>query len=293
MSVQITTAFTKQYQSSCELVVQQIESRAREKVMVQSIAGSQKAFMDFIGKASVTQRLTRHGDTQYSDTPHSRRMITTTPWQVADLIDKPDQARILIDPQSKYLQAFRAAMNRKIDETLFAAMRGTSYSGEDGATPVVLPPGQKIAHANQGLTVGKLITASEKLNSADVPSEEEGGSNFTRWMAIGPKQISNLLAEVEVGSADFNLVKPLTEGKVSRFMGFNFVPTNQLYTASSIRYCLCWVKAGVGMALSYDIIATVDRLPMKQNSIQAYLEMMFGATRLQEELVIEVACSEA
>jgi len=47
------------------------------------------------------------------------------------------------------------------------------------------------------------------------------------------------------------------------------------------------------LALSYDITATVDRLPTKQNSVQIYLEMMFGATRLQEECVVEVACLES
>ena len=187
MSTQITTAFAKQYQANANLVAQQIESRARDKVMVENVVGAEKVFIDYVGKTTVTQRTTRHGDTQYSDTPHSRRMVVTAPYDVADLIDRPDQVRTLIDPQSKYLQAMRAGMNRKVDNVLFTAMRGTAYAGVDGATPIVLPAGQKIAHGSVGMTLPKLIQASEILNLADVPDEQEGGANYQRFVAIGPK----------------------------------------------------------------------------------------------------------
>ena len=56
---------------------------------------------------------------------------------------------------------------------------------------------------------------------------------------------------------------------------------------------MAWVKAGAGFGLSYDITATVDRMPNKMNSTQVYLEMMFGATRLEEELVVQIDCIEA
>jgi hypothetical protein len=293
MSIQITTAFTKQYQSNCELLVQQIDTRARDKVMIEDMTGSAEKFVEYVGSVSPVQRTTRHGDTEYTETPHYRRRITTVPYDLADLIDQPDKVRVLIDPQNAYLQAFRAGFNRKIDNIIFTAMRGTAYYGADGTSTIALPTAQKVATGGVGMSVAKLISASEILNLADVPSEEEGGANYTRWLALGPKQISDLLKEVEVGSSDYNLIKPLTEGKISRFMGFNFIPTNQLYATGGTRYCLSWVKAGVALGMNYDISSTVDRMPNKKNSIQIFMSMMLGGARLQEELVVEIACTES
>jgi hypothetical protein len=293
MSVQITTAFTKQYQANCELIAQQVDTRARDKVMVKDMTGATKAFVEYVGVTDPIQRVTRHGDTVYSETPHSRRMITTVPYDLADLIDEPDKAQVLIDPQNMYLQAFRGGFNRKVDSIIFAALRGTSYYGVEGASTIALPTAQKIASSTVGLTFEKLVQASEILNLGDIPSEEEGGANYSRWMAIGPKQVSNLLKETEVGSSDYNLVKPLAEGKVTRFMGFNFVVSNLLTLSSTTRYCLAWVKAGAYLGINYDINSTVDRMPNKKNSTQIFMSMMLGSARVQEACVVEVACIEA
>ena len=44
------------------------------------------------------------------------------------------------------------------------------------------------------------------------------------YIAVTSEQIDDLLGEVAVGSFDYNAVKPLVDGEVSRFMGFVFVP---------------------------------------------------------------------
>jgi hypothetical protein len=295
MSTQITTAFAKQYDSNCQLIVQQMESRVREKAMVKDITNAKERFMDYVGKVNVSERTTRHGDTTYSDTPHTRRMITAKTYHVADLIDRPDQVRTLIDPQNPYLQAMRAGMNRKIDNVFYSQLLGTAYAGEAGGTSRTMATlgTQQIATGSVGMSTNKLIEAMEILNLADVPDESEGGSNFTKWCAIGPHQVSDLLKELEVGSSDYNIVRPLVEGKITRFMGFNFILSNQLPLSSTTRSCVAWVKAGAGFGLSYDITATVDRMPNKMNSTQVYLEMMFGVTRLEEELVVQIDCTES
>ena len=230
MSNQITTAFAKQYEANAQLIVQQMESRVRDKAMVKDITNAKERFMDYVGKATVTERTTRHGDTTYSDTPHTRRMITAKTYHVADLIDRPDAVRTLIDPQNAYLSTMRAAMNRKIDNVFFSQLLGTAYTGESGTTSRTMATlgTQQIATGSVGMSTAKLIEAMEILNLADVPDESEGGTNFTRWCAIGPHQVSDLLKEVEVGINDYNLIRPLVEGKITKWMGFNFVVSNQL-----------------------------------------------------------------
>lgn len=286
MSTQITTAFVNQYKQNVQLVVQQLETQFRDKVTVEPLTG-EKGFFDYVGKATPIQRTTRHGDTVYSDTPHTRRMITAATYDLADLIDKPDQVRTLIDPTNKYLQSFRGGFSRLIDYTLARAMIGTAYTGASGTTATALPSGQKVAVGTTGMTVEKLMSALELFNKNDVPGDWE------KWCAVGSRQISDLLKEVEVGSSDYNILRPLVEGKITRFMGFNFVHSEQLYSASTVRYCPCWVKPGVTLAINYDIQASIDVMPNKNYSTQVFMSMMFGSSRMEEECVVEIACSEA
>lgn len=292
MSFEISTAFAQQYVGNCELVVQQVASRAREKVMIRDMTGYEKAYVEYVGKAQTQQITVDEGDTIWGSMPHKRRVITTQPYGGAEVISDENKARTLVDFTNPYIQSLRAGLNRDLDNLIFTAMRGTAYSGKTGTTSVALPSAQKVAVGGTGLSVEKLISAMEILNSADVPDESEGGANYQKWCAIGPKQVSNLLRETEIGSADFNLVKPLVDGKVVRFMGFNFVMSNQLYATGGTRYCLAWVKAGMYLGINYDISATVDRLPTKWNAIGIIMKMMAGAARVQEELVVEIACAE-
>lgn len=286
MSTQITTAFINQYKAAAELVVQQIEGRFRDKVLVEPMTG-EKAFFDYVGKADPVERVTRHGDTTYSDTPHSRRMVVARTYDLADLVDKPDEVRTLVNPTNKYMQAFRAGFERKIDKLIIDAAVGTAYTGTSGTTPVTLPSAQKVAVGTTGMTVEKLTDALTIFLANEVPE------NWEKWCALGNKQIRDLLKETEVGSADYNALRPLVEGKISRFMGFNFVHSEQLPLSSTTRYCPCWVKPGMTLGINYDIMATVDRMPNKNNSVQVFMSMMVGAARMQEECVVEIACSEA
>lgn len=286
MSTEITTAFVNQYSANCKLIIQQLESQFRDKVNVESLTG-EKAFFDYIGKVTPIQRTSRHGDTVYADTPHSRRMITAATYDVADLIDKPDEVRTLIDPANKYLQAFRAGFERLIDAKIIEAARGTAYTGANGTTAVALPSTQKVAVGTTGMSIAKLSAALMIFNKNDVAKDAE------KWCAVGHRQIADLLAEAKYGSADYNILRPLVEGKLTRYMGFNFIHTEQLPVASNVRYCLAWIKPAITLAINYDIMARVTEMPTKNYSVQVFMSMMFGASRMEEEGVVEIACSEA
>lgn len=86
MSTQITTAFVQQFSANVTLLAQQTGSMLRNAVNVETVKG-EKAFFEQIGKAAAVQRTSRHGDTPLVDTPHSRRMVTLTTYEWADLVD--------------------------------------------------------------------------------------------------------------------------------------------------------------------------------------------------------------
>ena len=290
MSTQITTAFVEQYSANVQLLSQQSGSLLRDKVRVESVVGK-NAFFDQIGSVTATVRSSRHSDTPQADTPHSRRRVSLADYEFADLIDDLDKVRMLADPTSTYAQAAAYAMGRAMDDVIIAALGGTAYTGETGSTSVTLPTAQKTATSDQsdGLTVAKLLSAKKILDLNDVDP------SLPRFIVCGPTQISDLLNTTEVKSSDYNTVKALAMGQLDSFLGFKFIMSNRLKfdaTNTTDRLVYAFTSDAVKLAIGQDVIARIDERADKSYSTQVYYAMSIGATRMEEEKVVQIPCNE-
>ena len=287
MSSQITTAFVQQYSANIQMLSQQMGSLLRDKVRLESVVGK-NAFFDQVGKVTAQLKQSRHSDTPQIDTPHSRRRVSLADYEFADLIDQQDKVRLLIDPTSSYAQAAAMAMGRAMDDVIITAALGTSFTGETGSTSTSLPAAQKIAEAGtDGLTIAKLRTAKEKFDLASVDP------SIQRYMIVSPRQITDLLGTTSVTSSDFNTVKALVQGEVDSFMGFKFITSNRLSIESSKRKCIAFASDGIALGVGKDVSARIDERADKSYATQVYYCMSIGATRMEEEKVVEVQAHEA
>ena len=287
MSNQITTAFVQQYSNNVQMLSQQKGSLLRSAVDVETVVGK-NAFFDQVGSALAVKRTTRHADTPQMDTPHARRRVSLVDYEYADLIDNQDKIRTLIDPTSAYASAAAYALGRAQDDEIIAALSGTAYTGETGSTATALPSAQKITEGGtNGLTIAKLRSAKEILDAASVDP------SIARYIAVSPKQITDLLGTTEVTSSDFNSVKALANGEVNSFLGFNFIVSNRLTSASSKRLCLVWAMDGCKMAIGQDLMTRIDERADKGYAHQVYVCQSIGATRMEEEKVVTIEAHEA
>ena len=103
MSVQITTAFVQQYKANVEHLLQQKGSRLRPFVRVES-QNAEYEFYDRIGATNAQEVTGRHQDTPLITVPHDRRRVSLRDFDWAELIDRTDRIRLLIDPTSPYAQ---------------------------------------------------------------------------------------------------------------------------------------------------------------------------------------------
>ena len=290
MSNQITTAFVQQYGSNVQMLSQQMGSRLREAVDVESITGK-NAYFEQVGSVAAQVRTSRHSSTPQIDTPHSRRRVSLADYEWADLIDDADKVRMLIDPTSSYAKAAAAAMGRSTDDVIITALGGTAYSGETGGTSVALPSTQKFATSNQsdGLTIAKLLDAKKKMDLADVDP------SIARYVVCGATQISDLLNTTEVKNSDYNTVKALAMGQVDSFLGFKFIMSNRLnFDASNTddRLVFAFTKDAIKLAIGKDVTARIDERADKSYSTQVYYCMSIGASRMEEEKVVQIPCNE-
>lgn len=212
-------------------------------------------------------------------------------YEWGDLVDDADKVRALIDPTSSYAKAAAAAMNRAMDDVIITAMNASSDTGVAGGTSTALPSTQKTATSNQsdGLTIAKLRSAKFILDNNDVDP------SLRRFLVCGPKQIQDLLATTEVTSSDFNTVKALASGQVDSFLGFNFIMSTRLNfdaTNTDDRLVFAFTEDAIKLALGKDVTAKISERADKSYSTQVYYCMDIGATRMEEEKVVQIPCNE-
>ena len=285
MSTQVNTAFVNQFSANVAMLSQQMGSLLRGAVDTESVTG-EKAFFDQVGEAAAVARSSRHGDTPLVETPHSRRMVSLTTYEWADLIDDADKVRMLIDPTSSYARAAAAAIGRAMDDTIISALGGTAKTGKEGSTSTTFPSGQKIVHGSGGLTIAKLVSAKKLLDANSVDP------SIKRYIVVSPEQIEDLLNSTTVTSSDFNTVKALVQGDINTFVGFEFITSNRLSDDGTSRLCLAWAEDGLKLGLGKDVSAQITERADKSYSTQVYYCMSIGATRMEEEKVVQIACNE-
>ena len=286
MSTQITTAFSQQFSANVQLLSQQMGSILRGGVSEESVTG-EKAFFDQVGAAAAVKRTSRHQDTPMVETPHSRRMVTMDSYEWADLIDDADKVRMLIDPTSTYARAAAAAMGRAMDDAIIEAATGTAKTGKSGGTSTSMLAAHQIANGSADLTLAKLIEAKKVLDLASVDP------SIPRHIAVGPDQIEALLNSTTVTSSDFNTIKALVQGEINTFLGFQFHVSTRLAKSGNIRTCFAWAEDGLKLAVGKDVMSRIDERSDKSYSTQVYYCATFGATRMEEEKVVQIDCDES
>ena len=326
MSVNVTTSFVKQFSANVQLLVQQMGSRLRNTVTLETGKVGEEVFMDRIESVAAQRVNTRHADSPLMSTPHDRRKVTPSDFDWGDMIDNPDKLRMLIDPASAYSANASMAMGRAMDETIISALVGTAKSdASDGTsnadTSVALPSSQKIAinannyvvegsseSGNQGLTVGKLIEARKILGANDADDYDVNG-NSNLFLVVNSSQLANLLKKTVVASADYNEIRALVAGDLNQYMGFNIIRTELIpkkggtHSSGSFTYdptdqensgdpehCIAYHRRGIGLCIWEDIVARISERPDKRFSQYIYYRMTLGATRLEEKRVVQISC---
>jgi hypothetical protein len=315
MSFQVSTAFVQQYSTNIMMLLQQQGSRLRGAVQQFSFQGKAASMAEQFGSVNPVRNQGRHSDTPLISTPQDKRWVYPNDYDWADLVDNQDRLRMLIDPTGPYTQAGVMAMGRAMDDEILAGILGTNNTGENGtsATGTLYAynsNSQSVAATTgaasaTGLNIAKLHAAKRKLLEADLDID-----NDQLFAVISAKQHDDLLNEAQAVSLDYNNRPVLVDGKITSFMGFNFIHSERIpgaanynnlaglsssdtdgqYVANSRWIVPVFAKSGVALGMWNDIQASVDRRADKRNSYQVYVTGTFGGARLEEKRCVLINC---
>lgn len=289
MSDQIPSWYVSQFSTNIQLKLQQRGSRMGEAVMSGTHVGNQASPVDQIAAVEAQAVVGRFNPMGRIDAALDRRWVFPSDFDLPQLIDSFDKLRILTDPSSQYVINATYGLGRKKDDIILAAMLGTNYTGVAGATSVVRLAANDVsvkqgASSASPLTVAKLRQGKMLLMAAEVDLDFD-----PIYMAINAYAHDSLLAEAQVIDTDYNEKPVLLEGRISRFLGINFIHTERLNTKvtddqSSSSYLFpMWAKSGAYCGMWNDIKTDISqRKDLQGLPYQAYAYATFGATRLEE-----------
>lgn len=299
MSVQVDTALVQSYRANIEVKFQQKISRLRPWVRVET-QNSEFDFHDRVGPTEAQEVTTRHGDTPLINTPHDRRRVALRDFDWADLIDRKDKIRMLADPTSPYTMNAVMAFGRKIDDLIIEAAFANAYTGKTGSTAVPFPSTSSYVvpvnyhddagTGNTNLSVDKLRRVRYLFDKDEAANDDEADL----VIVVDPSQVQGLLQQTEITSADYNQVKALVQGEVDTYMGFKFIKSNRLgVDGSGYRKVIAFERQGLLLAIGDEIDVDVGIRRDKRNSVQIYVAMSMGSTRMWEEKVRQILCDES
>jgi hypothetical protein len=226
------------------------------------------------------------------------------------LVNKQDQLIAGVSLQGGYVMQGTAAIRRYWVRQFINGFLGPRRTGKGGAVSVPFPAGQIIA-ANTGYSAGgsnhmsiyKLLAARELLALGNVDFK-----TIQAYIMLTPKQITDLLLEVQVTSKDFaSAYFPVIEGtgsmiSLKSLAGFQIIEVNlndPLYSARAPtisggnRINPFWVKNGVGLGFWEEIFTNISIRNDLHFEAQVYARSCAAVTRIQDGMSGYVLNNEA
>lgn len=291
MSVNIPTHFVQQYSTNIALLLQQKGSKLRNAVTTGTHVGKAASPVDQFGSVEMQPVAGRFNPMARVDAPTDRRWVYPSDFDLPQLIDEFDKLRLITDPTSAYVQNAALAAGRQYDKLICSAFTGTAKTGEAGGTSTSFTSGNEVdvavGGANSKLNVAKIKAVKELMmaNFVDFDMEEV-------FIGITAADHASLLNEIQIISSDFNSRPVLQDGKLSQFLGFNFIHCELIETmlAGTNEVTLpVWVKSGMYLGTWNDMTNTVSRRnDLQGEPWQIYTKMTAGATRLEEDKVYAI-----
>lgn len=286
--------YVQQFSSNIQLKLQQKGSRLSQSVMSGNHVGSQASPVDQFGAINANKVANRYAPISPVDAPTDRRWVFPQDYDLAQLLDSFDKLRLLIDPMGSYVTNAVYALGRAKDQEILNGLLGVNYVGNNGSSTVSVPNSQ-IVSVQQGaasatnLTVAKLRKAKQILMSNYVDLDQDA-----IYMAINGINHDSLLAETQIISTEFNDRPVLVDGKITRFLGIDFIHTELVTTGTddiggTSTMLPVWAKSGAYAGIWMDMTTDVSqRKDLTSLPYQAYAMGTFGGTRLEEKKVVQV-----
>jgi len=299
MPLSIIDQYQVKYENIWRRLVQQADSRLLKAVEYKSGCEGEVLFIDQIRPIDVTPLTLRLQATPIIEIETEKRALYPEKFAVPRHFDEFDDKLLAAQslPTSQTFMEMKSGVNRKIDDLIIAAATGIARTGVNGATNTALPATQQIAvdrgtGTNENFTIDKWLDLKERFEAAEVVGQDAMESMY--YIVLSSSQLRGLYNESRITSSDFAAdLKALYYGEIDQFLGGQVIRSERLALTGTVRSCFAFVKSGICFGMWTDPSFRLVERHDFNDALQLRGKFQAGATRLEEEKVIEILCDEA
>ena len=265
MANTIDQAFIKQFETEVHMAYQRMGSKLRNTIRSTNVSGSTARFQK-IGTGSATTK-SRNGNVTPMELAHTNVEVSMSDFYAAEYIDKLDELKTNINERQAVAQSAAAALGRKTDELIIAAMDAGANSTQ-------------IHDTGSALAKVDLLSLFETMGTADVPEDGQ------RYLAMSPAGYADLFAINEFASSDFvgpqNL--PFAGGMTMKeFLGFKIFSTSAVAGGKNFAYH----TTAVGIGVNSDVQTEVNYVAEKVSHLATSM-MSMGSVAIDDNGIYEI-----
>tara|TARA_R100000030_G_scaffold21556_1_gene15506 strand:+ start:7378 stop:8187 length:810 start_codon:yes stop_codon:yes gene_type:complete len=265
MANTIDQAFIKQFETEVHMAYQRMGSKLRNTIRSTNVSGSTARFQK-IGTGTASTK-SRNGNVTPMELAHTNVEVSMSDFYAAEYIDKLDELKTNINERSAVTQSAAAALGRKTDEIIVAAMDAGANSTQ-------------IHDTNSALGKADLLTLFETFGAADIPEDGQ------RYLVMSPQGFADLYNITEFASSDFvgeqNL--PFAGGiTMKEFLGFKIFSTNAVSGGKNFAYH----TTAIGIGINSDVQTEINYVAEKVSHLSTSM-MSMGAVAIDDNGIYEV-----
>lgn len=225
----------------------------------------------------VANDFNKGADLTYAGTDFGNAVAELQDKVAADLVFDVDKPKFNFDEAKILAKNVAYAIGRSTDQIII------DDALKQSATE---PVGNKTA----SFDIDLLLSILETFNKYAIPTGD-------RYILHNSVQLTQLLKNTEIASADYNVVKALASGEVNTFMGFKFIniedrregglPLVERGAEKGGQLAFAFHKDSVGLAMSRDITNRTDYLPSKM-ATQISSLIQVGAVNIDDKGIVPI-----
>lgn len=282
MSANLSTAAVKKFEKEAQQAFQESTTGLRNAVTVRDAKGASSVQFQVYGEVIANVRTAVHTDIPAQDPSISIPTATVSNYVAGIYTDVFLNNQIGWDGRQAAVEGIVSAMGRRLDEIVITALDSAS--------------GKTVASGSDNLNVGHFAESARLLGSA-VPEMD-------RHFLCHDDGFYHFIQESDVKTIDSNFHKPLADGQLPQFMGFNIHKMGDrdsisvgdgaggLGLSGTDRTNYAWQKKAIGLAMNMEPKITIDWIPEKQAHFVVG-KLSAGSVLLQDDGVVTITTSEA
>jgi len=260
-------------------------------------------FFNKIGTTELKKKDGTNQNTIFSDIANTRRKVSFDTFNDAVAINRFDTDRsTIVGLDTGYLNSLKFAAERQKEKIIVDAATGVAYEGKEGTTSVSFPDSTNTVYQDgtastqgtsnesgtkTGLIADKILQGLFLLRK----NMKTGNIKEKIYCAISAEEELQLLQDNKIINRDYTAGQALDKGIVGSWLGVNFVRTELLrMPVDYVREVLLFTDQAIGLGLPGEVFLRAGENPERQYQNQMYIELNFGATRVEDEKIVKIRC---